>query len=101
LLAVGSLGDVRLFGVPNWEPRGVMPVAERNSDVHVVALSADGSLLAAGQGERILLFDALKAIPLSELSQRAAALAFTPDDQRLISGGEDGLVHVHDVKQAR
>jgi WD40 repeat protein len=75
-------------------------VFERVSDA---AFSPDGRVLAMVDGSQIRLHDALTARELGVLRGHRtdiASIAFTPDGERLLSGGRDGVLRIWSVPHA-
>ena len=71
-------------------------LAGHQADVRCVAFSADGKMLASGDGQRvILLWDMTKRSLIGRLEGHAAlvsSLSFCPDHKTLASGSWDGTV---------
>lgn len=62
------------------------------SNAWSVSYSFDGSRLAAGTGEHIMIWNAFNGKELLKIEQQAVVVAFTPDGLRLISGC------IHDIR---
>ncbi len=92
-------------GVVFWDAAGrEVVVLNRRVRAFSVALSADGSLLAAGEDSAVRVWDLSAARELAVLKGHAgkvAAVAFAPDGKRLVSGGEDGTVRVWEVASGK
>jgi WD40 repeat protein len=92
-------GDaVTLWNTDSWEPLRV--IREEESPITAGAMSPDGTLLAWGRDCGAIRLHAL-AGPNEEVifkghSCFVLSLAFSPDGQRLASGGQDGLVLIWD-----
>ncbi len=78
------LYEVRTGGVRREFP---LPDAERAS---VVAMTPEGSLIAAGLTNRVLVWDTATSRLLGEVPAHATALAFSPDGALLAAGAADG-----------
>ncbi len=80
---------------------GEAPVA---SDWPVVAVSGDGSLVAAAVARadgsaRVVIWEARRGQTLGEAPMRATALAFSPDASLLAAGGVNGRTEVYSVRE--
>lgn len=86
-------GRLRLFG-PNGEARGEVAVGE--TPLIALALSADGTTLAAGglRGQVALIDRAARRIRATLVGPGLPvwSLAFLPDGKQILSGGADRLV---------
>ena len=74
--------------------RLALPLAERPQRS---ALASDGSLAAASIGDRTLVWELSKAIPVGDYPGRATALAFSPDNQLLAAGDDSGSITLRQV----
>jgi serine/threonine protein kinase/WD40 repeat protein len=110
LMAVSSFGKVSLFRVPDWEPVGnplAVELDRMKKDLGVLAVSPDGKWVAGAQDVNIHLWPTDDGARKCQRGNRQVeigdghsltihTLAFTPDGKRLLSGGEDGKVIIHD-----
>jgi len=104
LLAVGSYGPVlRLWDLGGDKPRQRFVLDEKDGKgVQSLALSADGTLLAAGtdSGDRILRLwrvteKGLRRLPTPPVEARH--VAFAPDGKTLAYNGDDWAIHLWDL----
>lgn len=104
-VVVGSNDGARVFDLPAWKQvGGAFPIRVdgRLLDPWAVALSPDGKWVAAAANEDVHLWEVATGKakpPIRKHGLRVSALAFTPDGANLLTGGEDGLVLVHDVAE--
>jgi RNA polymerase sigma factor (sigma-70 family) len=106
LLATASLdGTVALWDVASGK---VLRQLKLQGQVYSVVFAPDGTLLAAGGGERgqagrVTLWDAATgrevAAMRGEYKDVVTSVKFTPDGRLLASGGRDGTVTVWDVSR--
>ena len=106
-LAASSWRDLWLFDVASGRSlAGTLShpgLLISTETVLAVALSPDGRLLASGKSADhfVYLWDVATGKRLRRLSGHldcVRALAFSPDGKRLVSGGDDGLAFVWDMK---
>lgn len=98
LVASGSLdGEVRLWDLISRGDEVVLVDAAQPTPVASIAFSPDGSLLAAGGGSTIRLWNmgsrTVQAVLETEVSE-ITSLAFRPDGSALIYGGSHSAVWV-------
>jgi WD40 repeat protein/predicted Ser/Thr protein kinase len=94
--------DVNLWDAATGRLVRALPVVTAGSDL--VALSPDGQRLAWRLGRTVNVCDTDTGKPLCSVRTHAGqvvALAFSPDNQRLATGGLDGSVEVWDMAAAR
>lgn len=103
LATIGDDNTVRVLDTASWQTLQTMG-PNANTDL-VVALNADGTQVAAGQGPDIQIWNAGSGQPLKKLQgywqdpsvqdewlghhAAVTALAFSPDGQMLVSGSAD------------
>lgn len=91
-------------GLKRWNidaPDKAMPFGPKLEDFGAIALSPDGRTVAIGAKENIFLIDIEKEKGIGMLSghtDRLNSLAFSPDGQKLASGGEDWSARIWDVQ---
>ena len=96
-LAVGDLEHICVFDVPSSKcVLNVSIGSEDHPSLGGMALTHDGQVLAAGSGNRILLWDtgtgAMRTIP-----EACETLAFSPDGKALACG-VDGGISIYDTR---
>jgi WD40 repeat protein len=101
-LAVGAAdGTVRLLDLDSGRERRRL----RHENVHAVALSPDGDVLATGDDDGLIrLWDPAAGTGLRELHghvRGVTSLAFAPDGKTLLSGSLDQTVRLWDVATGR
>ncbi len=106
----GALFAVTAQGVQQWDAATGELVREFRgrpqphwSDRSPLAVSADGKLLATGEGPDVRLWDVTTGQPLRTFRGHAQAvlgLAFAPDGRRLASASADGTALVWDLAAA-
>lgn len=101
LIASGSLdGEVRLWDMISASERAALVDAANPTPVASVAFSPDGTLLAAGGGSTIRLWNVesgtVQAVLETEISD-IASLSFRPDGTALIYGGADSAAWLWDL----
>jgi WD40 repeat protein len=97
-LAVGyRTGGVQLYHLPSGKPSPAIPVM---GEVHALAFSPDGKVLAAAGLEGITLCDPTAAQLQRQFSKDhpAAALAFSPNGNLLASGHYDSIIRLWNPK---
>ena len=101
-LAVGTHGRVQLFRLGETLLQGESIRLETKTDITTIALSDDGSRLAAGDREGgVAVWRITVTKPQFECSQHSRAVTavkFTPDGTALASGSLDGSVILRDVE---
>jgi WD40 repeat protein len=99
-VAVPSAGEVGLVDIPTGAYRTLVSV---DSDVHAVAWSPDGALLATavldGTARLWRVADGAGAIAW-RTDAPVLGVAFSPDGRRLAAGGAGGLVWTEEVDEA-
>lgn len=100
LIASGSPdGSVRLYDMLQGDERA--PLLEANdTPVMSVAFNTDGTLLAAGGGSTITVWDVEAATITAELETEISdisSVAFSPDGATLVYGGADAAAWVWDL----
>ena len=106
--------ECRFWSVQSGELLSAVPGPRYGDRLDVLALSADGTLLAAqdaGTDSAVLLWDVESGTPLTLLRGHSdgtntddagiLTLAFSPDGKTLASGGHDTTILLWDVAQAR
>jgi Protein kinase domain/WD domain, G-beta repeat len=103
-MAASSFGEIRRFRVPDWQPVGEPLVLELNNDekkeLGVMAISPDEKWVAGGRDRDLHLWriEDGKRFDFRDVhTDTLHTLAFTPNSRRLLSGGKDGKVIVHDL----
>jgi WD40 repeat protein len=89
-------GTVRLWGVDTGRLRRELRPPGPPAPVTAVALSNDGARLAAAVGQRLVVWNLRGAgAPLVRFGDSdISAVAFSPDDRRIATGDNDGVVRV-------
>ena len=94
---------MRLWNGATLEPIG--PIIKMTAWVRAIAISPDGTTLAAGdQNGRLGFWDARTGNslgPLSEPNQSVTALAYNPDGTRLAVGNSEGEIRIWDAARFR
>ena len=94
LASANPEGEVQLLDLASDQV--VATLSGHTPPIRSLAFSPDGALLAAGAADAIRLWD-LAAQTSSLLPVEAAAVAFSPDGTRLVSGSEYGVVSLWDL----
>ena len=89
-------GTVRLWDVDGGGLRRELKPPGPPAPVAAVAFSNDGARLAAAVGKRLVVWDLRRAgAPLVRSGDSdVSAVAFSPDDRRIATGDNDGVVRV-------
>ncbi|CUA72611.1 putative WD repeat-containing protein alr3466 [Nostoc sp, PCC 7120] [Rhizoctonia solani] len=103
-LASGSLdGTVCIWSTDTWEQKGnpLQPVEKRHGKVDSVVFSPDSTIVAAGFGSTIHLWDPLRSqlicLPLEGHTSSIRSLAFSPNGKHLVSGSDDCSICIWDT----
>ena len=97
LAGAGYAGDIELWKVENWERLGTLSVS---ATVFTIDFSPDSSTLASPGYESVNLWTVGSGEKIATLTGHAGwvnAIAFSPDGQTLISGGDDEMLRLWDV----
>ena len=97
LAGAGYAGDIELWKVENWERLGTLSVG---ATVSTIDFSPDSTTLASTGYETVNLWTVDTGETLTSLTGHPGwvnAVAFSPDGQTLISGGDDGMLRLWDV----
>ena len=108
-LAVGCGNEVVICDAAAKEPTVIARLNAHPDPVQSLAWSADGKHLASGAFRRVVIWDApslaVERAVASELTDRIAALRFTPDGKQLIIAdgrvAESGVVRVAEVETGK
>lgn len=107
LLAAGTnKGEVRIWDARTLELRAMIPVDDK-WNVHAIAMSADGSTLAAtstGPARPVALWNCTTGQKLQTLghqSEDTKAMTFAPDGKMLVTVARDGRAEAWDVATGR
>jgi WD40 repeat protein len=96
---IDNYKGVRIWNLRTEEPKEQL--LSHPSPVTVLAVSADGRLVASSQGEAVRLWDLAGAAPKSQpLAAKVGVvhgLAFSPDSRTLIIGGDNRTLQIWDV----
>ena len=72
--------------------------------INSVGFSDDGALLASGGSDNIVRLWPISQNPCASIQMETRhnspvySLAFAPDNRRLLSGGSDGKIFIHDIQ---
>lgn len=102
LLATRILGQDRLQKIVLWDLASGKPI--RNMEGDCVAFSANGVRMAIGHGRSIHIYDVAAGDPLSVLQGHTNVincLAFSPDEKRIASGGNDCVIRIWDAERSQ
>ncbi len=97
LYAASSEPALRRWFAASLAPR--IELADRPGPTHALALNAQGTRLAVGEGAEIAVYDTATGLPLARCVGHTGAvwgLAFQPGGERLASAGADGRVLLWD-----
>lgn len=99
LLLTSIEGSPPLLG-PDGDNPGVGGLAGHAGNIHCVATSPDGKIIATGDDGTVRLWDILTGLETGRLEEpgcRIACLAFSPDGQTLLTGCDETQVTLWDV----
>jgi WD40 repeat protein len=103
-LEMGGSEHIGLFDISTGQERANW-AADREGQVHTMAFSPDGRLLASGGDDRIIhVWDAATGQPVAECrghTSKVLSLAFRQDGRRLVTAGHDGTVRQWDARAGR
>ncbi|MBI3414742.1 MAG: protein kinase [Verrucomicrobia bacterium] len=93
-------GGIRLWDTVNWRPIGWL--CSTNNHIGPIALSGDGSLLAAASGETVRLWNlktrtAADNPVLGHTASGIFSLAFSQDGKNVAAGTFDGVINLWNV----
>lgn len=108
-LAVGSGNEVVICDAAAKELTAISRLNAHPDPVQSIVWSADGKRLATGAFRRIVVWDAqslaVERVITGELTDRIAALRFTPDGKQLVIAdgrvAESGMVRIADVESGK
>jgi cilia- and flagella-associated protein 52 len=102
VFATAAFGEIRVWHITTC--RELLRVRVPNLDCRCLAFSADGAALLSGWDDGTLRAfgpQSGKALwTVAAHHKPVTAVAGCPDDERLISGGEDGMVRVWQARPA-
>lgn len=98
-------GNVTLWDIEGHRAFGRLRFADGSHPSGGLAFSPDGRLLAWGEGSSVKLWDVTVRAPLRQAltppGGLVTSLAFSPDGQLLVSGSDDGIVRILDVRTGK
>jgi len=101
LAGAGYTGETKLWKAPNWERLGTLT---GNGTIFDISFSPDGSTLAGTGYESVNLWKVDSGEKITTLTGHTGwvnTVAFSSDDHRLISGGDDATLRIWDVTPYR
>ncbi len=97
LAGAGYAGEIGLWKVENWERLGTLPVS---ATVFTIDFSPDSTTLAGTGHESVNLWAVSTGEKIASLTGHAGwvnAVAFSPNGETLMSGGDDETLRLWDV----
>lgn len=101
LVGTGYEGNIKLWKVQSWERLGEL---NSHATAHTISFSPDSKILASTGYESVSLWKVDSGEKITTLTGHTGwvnTVAFSPDGNALISGGEDATLRIWDVTPYR
>lgn len=92
-------GAIKIWDAGNGQQ--LRSLERQDRPIRALALTVDGTEIASGVGDTVVLWDAANGKLLRKLTghtKQVTSLAFAPDSSQIISGSEDGTIKLWNLK---